>query len=147
MGFEYVSMLPTPAQIREEYPLTDDLIKIKSDMDKEIKSIFEGTSDKFLMIIGPCSADRKDSVLDYAVRLSKLQKDVKDKILFVPRVYTGKPRTMGDGYKGMLHQPDQEKTGNMYDGIIAIRKLHMDVIKESKMSTADEMLYPDNVRY
>lgn len=147
MGFDYVSKIPTPEEIRERFPLATELVAQKARKDAEISDIFTGLSDKFLVIIGPCSADREDAVLDYCNRLAKVQEKVKDKIVIVPRIYTNKPRTTGDGYKGLLHQPNPEDKPNLYDGLIAIRKLHMNVIEQTGFSTADEMLYPDNLTY
>ena len=115
--------------------------------DQEVSDIFTGKSDRFLLIIGPCSADNEDSVCDYANRLAKVQEKVADKIMIIPRVYTNKPRTTGEGYKGMLHQPDPSKKPNMLEGILAIRHMHMRVLRETGMTTADEMLYPENLRY
>ncbi len=115
--------------------------------DAAIRDVFTGDSDKFLVIIGPCSADREDAVIDYVNRLAKVQEKVKDKLILVPRIYTNKPRTTGDGYKGLLHQPNPEGKPNLYQGLIAIRKLHMRVIEETGFSTADEMLYPENLTY
>lgn len=139
--------LPVPKQIKEEYPLTDELARIKIARDEEIAQIFTGASDKKVLIIGPCSADREDAVLEYCSRLARLQEKVADKLLLIPRVYTNKPRTTGEGYKGLLHQPDPEKEADMLEGVIAIRRLHTNVLAETGLSTADEMLYPDNYRY
>lgn len=139
--------LPTPEEVRKMYPLSEELALIKAENDKEIRKVFTGESDKFILVIGPCSADREDAVLDYIKRLKKVQEAVKDVILIIPRVYTGKPRTTGAGYKGMLHQPDPNGAPDMLKGILAIRKLHMDVIKETGFSSADEMLYPENYAY
>ena len=147
MAFSYKSILPTPEQIKGEFPLASEYAKIKSERDKELADVFTGKSDKFLVIIGPCSADREDAVCEYMERLAKVNEQVKDKLIIIPRVYTNKPRTTGGGYKGMLHQPDPEKKPNMYEGILAIRKLHMRVLKDYGMSTADEMLYPENYSY
>ncbi len=147
MSFEFVKKLPIPSEIREQYPLSPESVKIKAARDEAINDIFYGKSDKFLVIIGPCSADNEDAVLDYTSRLAKVQEKIADKIIIVPRVYTNKPRTTGEGYKGMLHQPDPEKEPNMLAGLIAIRKLHMDVLDSSGLTTADEMLYPENYRY
>ena len=147
MAFTYKSILPTPEQIKGEFPLASEFVKLKAERDKEIADVFTGKSDKFLVIIGPCSADREDAVCDYMERLAKVNEQVKDKLILIPRVYTNKPRTTGGGYKGMLHQPDPEKKPNMYEGILAIRKLHMRVLKDYGMSTADEMLYPENYSY
>ena len=147
MGYEFINKLPTPAEIKEQCPLPLDCGVIEAQRDEEVKNVISGKSDKFLVIIGPCSADNEDSVLDYTSRLVKLQEDTKDKLIIIPRVYTNKPRTTGEGYKGMLHQPDPEKRPSMADGLHAIRHLHMRVLKETGLSTADEMLYPDNVTY
>ena len=147
MAFEFINKLPTPAEIKEQFPLPASCIATKAQRDEAVKNIIAGKSDKFLVIIGPCSADNEESVLDYTNRLVKVQEATKDKLLIVPRVYTNKPRTTGEGYKGMLHQPDPEKRPSMADGLHAIRHLHMRVLKETGFSTADEMLYPDNVSY
>ena len=147
MGFECVSKLPTPDEMKEQFPLAPELAAVKAVKDAEIRDVFTGKSDKFLVIIGPCSADRADSVCDYVNRLAKVQDRVKDKLILVPRIYTNKPRTTGDGYKGLLHQPNPEKKPDLYEGLIAIRKLHMRVIEETGFSTADEMLYPENLTY
>ena len=143
----FIGKLPIPQKIKEEYPITDQIAKLKAERDVEIRKVFTGESDKFLLVIGPCSADNDDSVLDYISRLSKVQEEVKDKIIIIPRIYTGKPRTTGDGYKGMLHQPNPSADPNLIEGIIAIRKLHMRAVSETGFSCADEMLYPDNHRY
>ena len=147
MGFEFIKKLPTPAEIKNQYPVSDEILKIKEQRDAEIKDVFTGKSDKFLAIIGPCSADNEDAVLDYLERLAKVQEEIKDKVLIIPRVYTNKPRTTGEGYKGMVHQPDPEKKPDMLAGIIAIRKMHIHAIETSGMTCADEMLYPENYRY
>lgn len=147
MGYEFINKLPTPAEIKEQFPLPVECAAAKAQRDEEVKKAISGQSDKFLVIIGPCSADNEDSVLDYTSRLVKLQEDTRDKLILIPRIYTNKPRTTGDGYKGMLHQPDPEKRPSMADGLHAIRHLHMRVLMETGLSTADEMLYPDNVSY
>jgi len=147
MSFEFINKLPTPAEIKEQFPLPVECSLIKAARDEEVKKAITGENGKFLVIIGPCSADNEDSVLDYTSRLVKLQERTKDKLIIIPRVYTNKPRTTGEGYKGMLHQPDPEKRPSMADGLHAIRHLHMQVLKETGLSTADEMLYPDNVSY
>ncbi len=139
--------LPFPVDIKEQYPLSEEATKLKEARDEEIADIFRGKSDKLALIIGPCSADRSDSVLDYINRLAEVQKEVEDKILIIPRIYTGKPRTTGSGYKGMLHQPDPDKKPDMLEGIIAIRNLHKDAIEQTGLTCADEMLYPENARY
>ncbi len=147
MNMEFKRKLPIPKDIKEKYPLDKEGQEIKKKNDEEIQAIFKGESDKFLLIIGPCSADREDSVLDYIHRLRGVQEEVKDVIKIVPRIYTNKPRTNGTGYKGMLHQPDPKKDPDMLKGIIAIRNLHLRAIKETGFSCADEMLYPENHRY
>ena len=147
MGLEFINKLPTPAEIREQFPIPAELAALKEKRDAEIRKAITGESDKFLVIIGPCSADNETAVLDYTSRLVKVQDKVKDKIIIIPRVYTNKPRTTGEGYKGLLHQPDPEKKPNMYEGLIAIRKMHMHVVQETGLTTADEMLYPENLRY
>ena len=139
--------LPIPKEIKEQYPLTAELSQVKDRRDKEIADVFTGKSDKMVLIIGPCSADREDAVLEYCERLAKLQEVVSDKLVLIPRVYTNKPRTTGDGYKGLLHQPDPRKTSDMLEGVIAIRRLHTNVLANTGLPTADEMLYPDNYRY
>lgn len=139
--------LPIPKEIKEQYPLTAELSQVKARRDKEIASVFTGKSSKMVLIIGPCSADREDAVLEYCERLAKLQETVSDKLVLIPRVYTNKPRTTGDGYKGLLHQPDPRKTSDMLEGVIAIRRLHTNVLASTGLPTADEMLYPDNYRY
>lgn len=144
---EFIRELPSPNEIKKQYPLKEELKKIKEERDLEIAKIFKGESDKFLLIIGPCSADRPDAVLEYMHNLKKIEEKVKDKIVLVPRVYTNKPRTKGVGYKGMLHQPDINKDEDMLAGIIAIRKLHTRVIEETGFTCADEMLYPENYEY
>ena len=139
--------LPIPKEIKEQYPLTAELSQVKARRDKEIADVFTGKSSKMVLIIGPCSADREDAVLEYCERLAKLQEAVSDKLVLIPRVYTNKPRTTGDGYKGLLHQPDPRKTSDMLEGVIAIRRLHTSVLANTGLPTADEMLYPDNYRY
>ncbi len=139
--------LPIPKEIKEQYPLTAELSQVKARRDKEIADVFTGKSGKMVLIIGPCSADREDAVLEYCERLAKLQEAVSDKLVLIPRVYTNKPRTTGDGYKGLLHQPDPRKTSDMLEGVIAIRRLHTNVLANTGLPAADEMLYPDNYRY
>ena len=139
--------LPIPKEIKEQYPLTAELSQVKARRDKEIADVFTGKSSKMVLIIGPCSADREDAVLEYCERLAKLQEAVSDKLVLIPRVYTNKPRTTGDGYKGIVHQPDPRKTSDMLEGVIAIRRLHTNVLANTGLPTADEMLYPDNYRY
>ena len=139
--------LPVPAEIKEQYPLTANLARIKQARDEQIAAVFTGKSDKMVLIIGPCSADREDAVLDYCERLADLQEKVSDRLILIPRVYTNKPRTTGEGYKGLLHQPNPERDVDMLEGVIAIRRLHTNVLSHTGLSTADEMLYPDNYRY
>ncbi len=139
--------LPIPAEIKEQYPLTPELIRLKAERDAVISDVFTGKDDRLVLIIGPCSADREDAVLDYCDRLAGLQEKVSDKLILIPRVYTNKPRTTGEGYKGLLHQPDPSAKPDMLEGIIAIRRLHTNVLAKTGLSTADEMLYPGNYRY
>ena len=147
MNMEFVRKLIIPKEIKEMYPVSAEMAALKAERDEEIKNIFEGKSDKLLLVIGPCSADREDAVLDYISRLRRVQDRVSDKILIVPRIYTNKPRTTGDGYKGMLHQPDPNDHPDMLKGIISIRKIRMRALAETGFSCADEMLYPENHRY
>ncbi len=147
MNMEFKRKLPIPKEIKEQYPVTAEIEKIKAKRDEEIKAIFEGKDNRFILIIGPCSADHDDSVIDYISRLRGVQEKVSDKILIIPRIYTNKPRTTGDGYKGMLHQPDPHKGSDMLKGVIAIRSLHLQAIRETGFTCADEMLYPENHRY
>ena len=139
--------LPVPNEIKEQYPLTAELSRIKEVRDVQIAEVFKGISDKKVLIIGPCSADREDSVMEYCERLAKVQEKVSDRLILIPRVYTNKPRTTGEGYKGMLHQPNPEGLPDIYNGILAIRHLHTRALTETGLSTADEMLYPSNYRY
>ncbi len=139
--------LPVPKEIKEQYPLTEKLAEVKARRDALIADVFTGKSNKKILIIGPCSADREDAVLEYCTRLAALQEKVEDRLVLIPRVYTNKPRTTGDGYKGLLHQPNPEKATDMLQGVVAIRRLHTNVLTETGLSTADEMLYPDNYRY
>ncbi|MBQ8638682.1 MAG: 3-deoxy-7-phosphoheptulonate synthase [Lachnospiraceae bacterium] len=147
MSFTFVKQLPSPAEIKETYPVSEKLTRIKAERDSMIRDVFTGVSDKFLVIIGPCSADNEDAVCDYISRLARVQDEVKDRLILIPRIYTNKPRTTGEGYKGMVHQPDPEKKPDMLAGILAIRKLHMRAIEESGLTAADEMLYPENWSY
>ena len=147
MSFEFVKKLPTPDEIRKEFALPQELVKIKEERDAEIADVITGRSDKFLVIIGPCSADNEDSVCDYINRLAKVNDKVKDKLILIPRIYTNKPRTTGEGYKGIVHQPDPEKKPDFLAGLIAMRKMHIRSIQESGLTAADEMLYPENWRY
>lgn len=147
MGMNFERKLPIPQEIKEQFPLSPADKQLVNDRADEIRRIFAGESDKFVLIIGPCSADNEDSVIDYISRLRRVQEKVSDKIFIVPRIYTNKPRTTGDGYKGMLHQPDPNDKPDMLKGIISIRDLHIRAIKETGFSCADEMLYPENYRY
>ena len=147
MSFEFVTKLPTPTEIKEQYPVPEEIKALKAERDAEIADVITGKSDKLLVIIGPCSADNETAVLDYTSRLVKVQEKIKDKVIIIPRVYTNKPRTTGVGYKGMLHQPDPEKKPDLLAGLIAIRKMHIDVMKETHLSPADEMLYPESYWY
>ena len=147
MSFTNIRKLPSPEEIIDMTPLAENLKKVKAERDEEIKKIFSGESDKFVVIIGPCSADNEDSVCDYINRLAKVNEKVKDKLFIVPRIYTNKPRTTGEGYKGMLHQPDPEKSPNMVEGLLSIRKMFIRSIKETYLTPADEMLYPCNHIY
>jgi len=147
MQMHFHRKLPIPQEVKKEFPLTERMTKIKAERDEEIRAIFEGRSDKFLLIIGPCSAEHKEPVLEYLSRLKRLSDKVSDKILIVPRIYTNKPRTTGQGYKGMLHQPDPEAKEDMYKGIVSIRELHLEALRDYDFTSADEMLYPENYRY
>ena len=147
MSMNFKGKLPIPKEVKERFPLTKEMAEQKAKNDEEIRKVFSGESDKFLLVIGPCSADYKDAVLDYIHRLRVVQEKVQDKIFIIPRIYTNKPRTTGDGYKGMVHQPNPDKEPDMYEGIVAIRDIHMSALKETGFSCADEMLYPDNYRY
>ena len=144
MSFNFIRLLPSPQEIKEQYPVPERIARLKQERDQEIKDIITGKSDKFIAIIGPCSADNEDAVLDYSLRLKKVQEKIKDKVIIIPRVYTNKPRTTGTGYKGMLHQPDPEKKPDLLAGLIAIRKMHIRVMEETELMPADEMLYPEN---
>lgn len=147
MPMNFKRKMPIPKEIKERFPLDDKLNAIKMERDKQIADILEGKSEKLLIVAGPCSADREKSVLDYACRLSKLQEEVKDKLVLVPRVYTNKPRTLCNGYMGMIYQPDPSKAEDILEGLIAVRTLHLNVLKETGLSSADEMLYPEDYRY
>ena len=147
MSFTFLNQLPSPEQIKKEYPLSDSLTALKHTRDEEIAKIIKGEDSRFLVIIGPCSADNEDSVCDYVNRLAPIQEDVKDKLILIPRIYTNKPRTTGEGYKGIASQPDPEKAPDMVEGLIAMRKMHIRAIEESGLTCADEMLYPENWGY
>ena len=136
-----------PQEVKEMYPISEEGALAKKENDRQIADIFEGRDDRLLLIIGPCSADRGDAVIDYITRLRKVQEEVKDRIFIIPRIYTNKPRTTGAGYKGMLHQPDPLNSPDMLKGLISIRKLHMRAINETGFSCADEMLYPENHKF
>ena len=147
MYMNFHRKLPIPVEMKKEFPLTERMAMVKDARDAEIKAVFEGKSDKFILIIGPCSADHSEPVLEYISRLRRLSEQVGDKIVIIPRIYTNKPRTTGQGYKGMLHQPDPDAKPDMYKGIVAIRELHMAALRDYDFSCADEMLYPENYRY
>lgn len=147
MSFHFVAKLPTPNEIREQFPVPQRLAEIKRRRDAEIRDVITGKSNKFLVIIGPCSADNEDAVCDYVDRLAKVNEKVKDKLILIPRIYTNKPRTTGEGYKGIVSQPDPEKKPDFMSGLIAMRKMHIHAIEVSEMTAADEMLYPDNWGY
>ncbi len=147
MSFNFLKKLPSPEEIKEEYGLSETATRTKKERDKMVSDIITGASDKFLVIIGPCSADNEDSVCDYISRLSRVQEKVKDRLVLIPRIYTNKPRTTGEGYKGIAHQPDPEKRPDMVAGLIAMRKMHIRALEESGLSSADEMLYPENWPY
>ena len=147
MNMEFRRRLPAPEEVMNMYPLTEEMKKKKAENDAEIRRVFTGEDDRFVLVIGPCSADREDAVLDYISRLRGVQEKVKDKILIIPRIYTNKPRTTGVGYKGMLHQSDPHASPDMLRGLMAIRRLHVKSLAETGFSAADEMLYPENHRY
>ena len=147
MSFEFIKKLPTPDEIRAEYPVPESVRQIKAQRDAEIRKVFTGESDKFLVIIGPCSADNEEAVCDYVCRLAKVNEQVKDKLILVPRIYTNKPRTTGDGYNGIVHQPDPEKGVDFVAGLIAMRHMQIRAVEETGLTAADEMLYPENWRY
>jgi len=147
MSMNFHKKLPIPQEIKKQYALSAQMEKVRDERAKEIKAVFNGESDKFILVIGPCSADHKDPVLEYISRLRLVEDKVKDKIIIIPRIYTNKPRTTGEGYKGMLHQPDPETAPDMLKGIIAIRDLHLTALKDYGFTCADEMLYPENHRY
>ena len=147
MNMEFIGRLPIPQEIKAQYPLSEEAAAVKAKRDEQIRAIFEGKDSRMLLVIGPCSADRADAVLTYIEKLRAVQDKVSDKLLIVPRIYTNKPRTTGAGYKGMLHYPDPNEKPNLIKGVIAIRKLHMQSLTDYGMSSADEMLYPENHRY
>ena len=147
MQMEFVRKLPIPQEIKKQFPISEKIAQHKAERDEAIRRVFTGESDKFLLIIGPCSADSEEPVMEYIHRLARVQEKVADKIIMIPRIYTNKPRTTGKGYKGMLHQPDPSKKPDMLEGIIAIRRLHTRAVQETGFACADEMLYPENYRY
>lgn len=147
MEMDFHKKLPIPQEVKQEYPITEKMAQVKAARDAEIRAVFEGRSDKFILVIGPCSAEHKEPVLEYISRLRKLNEQVSDKIIIIPRIYTNKPRTTGQGYKGMLHQPDPDAKPDMYKGLVAIRQLHLEALRDYDFSCADEMLYPENYRY
>ena len=147
MSMNFLRKLPIPQEIKKEYPVTDAMAAVKAARDEEIRRIFTGESDKLILVIGPCSADAREPVLEYIGRLARVQEEVKDRILIIPRIYTNKPRTTGEGYKGMLHQPDPAAHEDMLRGIVSIRELHRTALADYGFPCADEMLYPENYRY
>lgn len=147
MQMNFKRKLPIPQEVKKEFPLTERMEQVKAKRDESIREVFDGNSDKFILVIGPCSADHSEPVLEYISRLRRIEEQVSDKIIIIPRIYTNKPRTTGQGYKGMLHQPDPEAEPDMYRGIVSIRELHMAALRDYDFSCADEMLYPENHRY
>ncbi|MBR3862659.1 MAG: 3-deoxy-7-phosphoheptulonate synthase, partial [Clostridia bacterium] len=147
MSMKFVHELPTPEEVKQKYPISAAAAATKAAHDAELAKIFKGESEKKVLLIGPCSVDGEPPVLEYAARLARLQEKVKDKLKLVMRVYTNKPRTTGDGYKGMLHQPDPTKKPDLYSGLLAIRELHTRILTDMGLCTADEMLYPTNYQY
>ena len=147
MQMNFIRKLPIPMEIKQQFPVSETVKEVRSKKLEEMRAIFRGEDDRLLLIIGPCSADHEDSVLEYTTRLGAMQEKVEDKLMIIPRIYTNKPRTTGEGYKGMIHQPDPEKKPDMLEGLIAIRKLHTRAVEETGLICADEMLYPDNYRY
>lgn len=147
MQMKFHRKLPIPQDVKKEYPLTERMKQVKAARDESIRAVFDGSSDKFILIIGPCSADHSEPVLEYISRLRRIEEQVSDKVIIIPRIYTNKPRTTGHGYKGMLHQPNPDEKPDMYNGIVAIRQLHSAALRDYDFSCADEMLYPENYRY
>ena len=147
MNLDFRQKLPIPAEIKKEYPVPEKIVQLKKQRDWELKNILEGKDDRFIVIIGPCSADNPDSVLEYLSRLGKLNIELQDKLFIIPRVYTNKPRTTGEGYKGLFHQPDPHKKPDTLKGLLAVRELHIKAVEVCGMTCADEMLYPENYRY
>ena len=147
MGATFNRKLPVPKEIKEKYPVPENVAKKKLENEETLKKIFTGEDKRFLAIIGPCSADNPEAVIDYVHRLAKVQEEIKDKVFIVPRIYTNKPRTTGKGYKGMLHQPDPEKESDLLNGLLSIRSLFVQIMDETGFPISDEMLYPENTRY
>jgi len=147
MGMEFVQQLPEPVKFKNEYPLSDALAALKKERDAQIADVLTGKSNKFLVIIGPCSADREDAVIEYVTRLGNINEKVKDKLVLIPRIYTNKPRTTGEGYKGIASQPNPEKEPDLMQGLIAVRSMHIKAMEVSGLTAADEMLYPENYTY
>ena len=147
MPMHFHRKLPIPQEVKKEFPLTAHMEQVKAARDESIRAVFDGSLDKFILVIGPCSADHSEPVLEYISRLRRIEEQVSDKIMIIPRIYTNKPRTTGQGYKGMLHQPDPDAKPDMYKGIVAIRDLHLAALRDYDFSCADEMLYPENYRY
>ena len=146
-NMDFKRKLPVPKEVKEQYPITAELAAIKENRDRLIAEVFTGKSERMVLVIGPCSADREDAVLEYCTRLASLQEKVADQLILIPRVFINKPRTTGAGYKGLLHQPDPEKKEDLLEGIIATRRLHTNVLAQTGLTTADELLYPYNYRY
>ena len=147
MQMNFHRKLPVPKEVKEEFPVTETMKEVKAKRDESIKAVFDGSLDKFILIIGPCSADYSEPVLEYISRLRRVEEQVSDKMIIIPRIYTNKPRTTGQGYKGMLHQPNPEEKSDMYKGLVAIRQLHLAALRDYDFTCADEMLYPENHRY
>ncbi len=147
MNMVFKRKLPIPMEIKKQFPMSEKLRAVKAERDRQIRQVITGEDNRFLVIIGPCSADNEDALLEYVTRLRRVQEKVADKLILIPRIYTNKPRTTGEGYKGLLHQPDPNKTPDMLQGLIAIRRMHIHAIEESGLTAADEMLYPENYRY
>lgn len=147
MSFHYVRQVISPEELKKEYPMSENGIRIKKERDAMIRNVFTGASDKFIVIVGPCSADNEDAVMDYIHRLAKVSEQVSDKLIIIPRIYTNKPRTTGEGYKGLVHQPNPEKEPDLNEGLVAVRKMHLRAINETGLTAADEMLYPENWPY
>jgi 3-deoxy-7-phosphoheptulonate synthase len=147
MSFQYIRKMPSVEEILKTMPMPEKLAEVKAARDNEISNVIKGESDKFLVIIGPCSADNEEALIEYVSKLARLQEEVEDKLIIIPRIYTNKPRTTGEGYKGMAHQPTPTEAPNMVKGLKAIRKMHIRAMKETHLTAADEMLYPENYAY